>query len=302
MDDSGSPVLTACINDDKTCGFVEEFHIECHQPQPMLGEPHLHLMLEVNYLLDCRMTYLFGETEFVIPANRFCVFWGISPHKVVSVEGEGKIVNAYMPLRELIKFGNADALTRRLMCGEVLVAQHSTDADIELVERWGKHESRHSKIWRLIHQNELQVRLMRMFAEGFTTVYRQHDTDAAHDLHRADFAALAGALQFIHLSFGWKLTVDDIADQVGLSRSQLARLFKSTLGIHPKSYITSLRIRYAKTMLNETQRSVLSIMGDSGFETVSAFYDAFKRETGMSPGQFRKAAPLPMATDCSSLS
>jgi len=290
MDNTEPLVLSATLNYDKLTGLVDEFHIESHQPKAMCGEPHLHLMLEVNYLIGCEMTYQFGENEVILPANRFCIFWGILPHKVVNVTGEGHVVNAYFPLKELIEFGHSESVTMRLMAGEVLVAKHSTDADLELVRRWVKHRCVSYEEWRAIHRKELQVRLMRMFVEGFTTVFHHHPTDVAPMSHRADNTALARALQFIHLSFGWKLTVDAIADEVSLSRSQLAKLFKNTIGIHPKAYLTSLRIRHAKTLLSETRKSVLCIMGESGFETTSAFYDAFKRETDMSPVQYRKYA------------
>lgn len=288
MDKTGPPLLSTHLNEVAKSGLLDEFHVEFHRPKAMLGEPHLHLMLEVNYLIGCEMTYQFGQSEFVLPANRFCVFWGIAPHKVSRVRGEGKVINAYFPLNELIEFGHPKDFTKRLMCGEVLIANHSTESDVELVKRWGQHQTGSCRLWRSIHRKELQIRLMRMFAEGCTTILENSNVSSDDNSLNSYRLVLARALQFIHLSYDWKLTVDEIADEVGLSRSQLAKLFKATLGIHPKGYLTALRIKHAKAMLTETRKSVISIMGATGFETTSAFYEAFKRETGMSPGQYRK--------------
>jgi AraC family transcriptional regulator len=79
-----------------------------------------------------------------------------------------------------------------------------------------------------------------------------------------------------------------LADQVGLSKFHFDRLFKSALGVSPSRYHINLRMDAARRLLRETKKSVVTIALDVGYANPSHFAQLFRRETGLSPSDYRR--------------
>jgi AraC family L-rhamnose operon regulatory protein RhaS len=75
---------------------------------------------------------------------------------------------------------------------------------------------------------------------------------------------------------------------LGMSRRRFTQLFREATGTSWSSYRTRLRIDYARQLLRETRRSVTAVAFESGFEDLSSFYRAFKRQTGHPPHAWRQ--------------
>lgn len=76
------------------------------------------------------------------------------------------------------------------------------------------------------------------------------------------------------------------AQRVGLSPNYLALCFKKKYGLSFKECLTGYKLRCAKTFL-ENGASVTQACFDSGFESLSAFYTAFKKENGVAPSRWK---------------
>jgi len=83
------------------------------------------------------------------------------------------------------------------------------------------------------------------------------------------------------------LTVEQLADAVHLSPSQLRRKLDALIGYSPKRFIRFLRLKRAKTLLIDKNRSVISVSYDCGFSDASYFTRVFKKEFGMTPVEWR---------------
>jgi AraC-like DNA-binding protein len=85
-----------------------------------------------------------------------------------------------------------------------------------------------------------------------------------------------------------RTSLDDAAAELGMSRRRFTTLFAEVTGQSWADYLSALRIEYAKTLLQGTTRSIVSIAFECGYEDLSSFYRAFKRATGASPGNWRE--------------
>jgi len=83
-------------------------------------------------------------------------------------------------------------------------------------------------------------------------------------------------------------TVALLASQLAASRSALAARFTLLVGEPPFRYLTRLRINEAARRLRSTSEKLGAIAGEVGYESVGAFVKSFKRQMGMTPGQFRR--------------
>lgn len=85
-------------------------------------------------------------------------------------------------------------------------------------------------------------------------------------------------------------TVARLADTVDLSRSAFAARFSEAVGRPPMEYLREFRLAEAQRLLREGQRGMKEIASRAGYRTASAFSIAFKREFGMTPGEFRASS------------
>lgn len=82
--------------------------------------------------------------------------------------------------------------------------------------------------------------------------------------------------------------LDDAAAEVHMSRRRFTELFRAATGTSWSAYLTHLRIDYACQLLAETPRSIIAIAFECGFEDLSSFYRAFKRQKGLPPREWRR--------------
>jgi transcriptional regulator GlxA family with amidase domain len=83
------------------------------------------------------------------------------------------------------------------------------------------------------------------------------------------------------------LQIADIARRLRLSTRQLERLFLSVVGTRPTQFYRSLRLRYARWLLDNTTRQVTDIAIDAGFADCAHFSRHFKSAYGFAPSQRR---------------
>ncbi|SFN49020.1 Helix-turn-helix domain-containing protein [Chryseobacterium oleae] len=88
-----------------------------------------------------------------------------------------------------------------------------------------------------------------------------------------------------------KLTLQKLAEQIHLPEKQLSLLINQHTGKHFFDFINEFRINDAKTLLKEqSQLTVLEILYEVGFNSKSSFYTAFKKETNLTPTDYRKSS------------
>ena len=86
------------------------------------------------------------------------------------------------------------------------------------------------------------------------------------------------------------ITVQDVADFVGLSRSQLFRVFMTCEGTPPKEVLTALRLRHACRLLIDTDMPTDEIARQVGLTSAQRLGVLFREKLGVSPGAYRKTA------------
>jgi AraC family carnitine catabolism transcriptional activator len=96
-----------------------------------------------------------------------------------------------------------------------------------------------------------------------------------------------------HLEHTMKMA--DIANKVGLSQRQLARLFKTHTGISPIQYYVEVRLDRAHGMVTQTQLPILSIAVACGFNSQEHFSKAYHRRFACSPSQDRRQGRTPIS-------
>lgn len=74
----------------------------------------------------------------------------------------------------------------------------------------------------------------------------------------------------------------------GKSIEHLSRACRKYLQKSPTELVNAIRLEYASGLIQHSDRKILDICEDAGFDSLSHFYHMFKQRYGMSPNQFRK--------------
>ena len=86
---------------------------------------------------------------------------------------------------------------------------------------------------------------------------------------------------------GHRRSVQDLAEEAGLCRSQLTRRFIRAMGMSPEAFLIQARIDRARHLLSETQLSISAIADSLGYCDTYYFCRQFKLVTRRTPGQYR---------------
>ena len=96
------------------------------------------------------------------------------------------------------------------------------------------------------------------------------------------------ALRLLHARPERQWTVEDLAREVGVSRSGLAQRFTELVGEAPMRYLTGWRIQLAKHLILQAGLPIAEVADRVGYESEAAFNRAFRRHVGAPPVAWRK--------------
>ncbi len=85
-----------------------------------------------------------------------------------------------------------------------------------------------------------------------------------------------------------ELSINSIAAKFYISRSYLSAFFKKNMGITLSAYLRKIRLSNAAMQLASTNKKVMDISVDSGFNSLTTFLREFKKEYGISPSDMRQ--------------
>jgi len=95
-------------------------------------------------------------------------------------------------------------------------------------------------------------------------------------------------IAFIQENLSGNVTVSDLAEFMHMSKPTLNRFCMNKINKVPQDLINDIKITLAKNLLESTDEKIFEIGEKTGFFNASAFTIFFKRETGVSPKEYRQ--------------
>jgi AraC-like DNA-binding protein len=93
------------------------------------------------------------------------------------------------------------------------------------------------------------------------------------------------------------LSIDELASQVGLSRSRFYDLFQLCTGFSPRAYLDMLCVETAISRLSSGQGKIAEVSAELGFSAQSNFTRFFLNQVGVPPSEYRRASTRPGPED-----
>ena len=115
----------------------------------------------------------------------------------------------------------------------------------------------------------------------YTEKMRRYFRDNTYSKH------INASKEYIYSHIKERITIEDLADSLGVSASYLSRLFKKETGKSFVGYLTGYRMEKAARMLVETNEKSYMIAKNVGYTDPNYFSYVFKRQYGVSPSKYR---------------
>jgi len=101
-------------------------------------------------------------------------------------------------------------------------------------------------------------------------------------------ARLRRIKELVHAKMEDDLSLDEMAQSIGLSTAHFARMFRKSTGQTPYQFVLRQRVERAKAMLRAPDARVLDVAVACGFKTQQHFAQVFRDVCGVSPTQYRR--------------
>jgi len=150
-------------------------------------------------------------------------------------------------------------------------------------------------VWRLLQLSENRADVALLGKGRLREVYYSVLKGEAGDSARRAFGIgneISRSIAYLSSNLNQTVTIEDMADQVGMSRAVFHRKFKQATSMSPIQFIKSMRLNRAATKIAAGVSVNLAAM-DVGYVSLSQFSREFKRMYGLSPKQWSRSNQYP---------
>jgi AraC-like DNA-binding protein/mannose-6-phosphate isomerase-like protein (cupin superfamily) len=255
-----------------------------------MPHPHMHSQIELNFVLDGAMTYWFDGRELTVSAGRLVLFWGMIPHQVIDIVEPTHFVCLYVPMSVFLGLPSLSRFRDAVFRGAMIEALEISHFDRDVFQRWRDELLAADADLELIVRDELTARVRRLDREGWRDLRDNglamagaRNLDADRILHVERMA------RFIAEHALEPIAVEDVAGAAGLHPNYAMAVYKRGAGMTISQAIVRHRLDTAQSLLIGTDMAVAAIAFESGFGSLSTFYEAFQKRFGTKPKSFRRS-------------
>lgn len=243
----------------------------------------------VHFVLSGKGTYLRGEEQYELQEGDAFL---ILPGETTRYMADEKDPWSYT----WVAFAGAGARTLLFCCGlseqNVVYRSPGGEKARKLAQQLNSFEQSFEN-W---NENPLQV--LGHFYLLFSSMYTEQPgfphpsgTEAAGEPYIRELSGqelyFRQACSYLEHNFSYPVKVEQLARQVGVSRTYLYKTFMHCCGKSIQQYLLELRLREARQLLQNTRRSITDIAYSCGFKDSPSFCRQFRSAQGCTPLQYR---------------
>ncbi len=251
---------------------------------------HRHNELELGIMSKGSQTAMFGSRMQNIALNCLGVFWANRPHGPVKMGPETYGISLFIPFPWFLNWHLPGHFVQAILHGEVIWSRPKTRpcSDVDLMLHWAELMNRRNKDLDQIVLLEVEARLRLLAHEYAKKAKSLHGETTGDDL-AASYNKYEQMVVLLAERYSEPLTVQDIADAIGVDRSYAMRLFRKMSGTTIQQCLIQHRVSHAQRLLATTNKKILTVAMESGFSSISPFYASFHRIVGQTPQKYRQS-------------
>jgi two-component system response regulator YesN len=197
-------------------------------------------------------------------------------------QGAKKILNEILSVIFLRSSGNIELIKARILELIIVISRAAVEGGASLDKLLGLNYSFISELSQKNLFEDICVWIVKVLDTFLDTVYESRDIKNSK--------LLGDALSYIREHFNENLSLESVSQKIFISPYYLSHLFKEELGVTFLEYLTRIRIEEAKRLLKDRNVTINAISSDVGYDDPGYFSKVFKKNTGLSPNQYRRNA------------
>lgn len=253
---------------------------------------HKHDYIEIIYMCSGKTAHWINDDTRIVLGEGELLFLNQHAFHAIDAAGENDIAINFMILPEFFDVAfsmlKGESELRNFIIGSLMQDTGRADylhfkvADVLPVQNLVEN-----MVWSLLMEqghgrniDQTTMGLLFLYLMNYTEKIEQHN-----EAQRESMLVMT-ALRYIEDNY-CHASLTGLADELGMSLSQLSRLIKQNTGSTFKELLQKKRLNKAVQLLVETKLSVSDIIAGVGYDNASYFFRIFKERYGMSPKEYR---------------
>ena len=254
---------------------------------------HWHDEIQISIVTKGSIEFIVGEKSYILKSGQGIFINTQRIHMAKSVGDKDCIYHSVIFNPKLLKTFPGSIIEQKYI-DPVITADNLNSIEIYGENKWEKEALKF--IMDIItadisksrgYELEIYINLMRFW---LLLVLNENDIFSLKTEPKPiNEERVKDVLSFIHKNYSNKITLQDIADSVFVSKGECCRFFKKSLKMSPYDYLINYRINESMKLLKNTSFSILDIAENVGFNNVSHYIQIFKKKTGQTPHEYRNS-------------
>ncbi|MBQ8164221.1 MAG: helix-turn-helix transcriptional regulator [Clostridia bacterium] len=233
---------------------------------------HIHEDIELVYVKKGRSIAYCDGKKYILNENSFFLAFPNQVHRYMhSLPGEYIL----LVIKPSLLLGYGDIFIDGQAVSAVHDFEENTDDNIIYLYETALYEYERDGLSTVI-----EAYLTALFGK-LLKYYYVEKSQVSHD-------TVLQILQYCAQHYKENITINDIAEELHVSRSCVSHIFSNRIAINFCEYINSLRLADARKFLKNKNYSITEVAEMSGFSTIRTFNRAFFKQFNMSPSEYRK--------------
>lgn len=237
---------------------IESFFYEVNEGDIIIiGAGELHSAYSLNSNNKCTCKTLVFNSEMLSSKSS----------DAIQIKFINPLINNQLNLPHYLNCTNEGERSIRTFLLELISTLDSKDINFELVAK---------------------SYLYMIFSKVMLMVTYKNTNELINSNSSSKIENLKHILDYIHTNYNKPLTIKELSSELNMSEGHFCRIFKSITFKTPIDYLNYYRTTKAQSLLLNTDKKILEICMDVGFNNLSYFTNIFKKNTGYTPSTFRK--------------
>lgn len=252
---------------------------------------HYHSLIELSLILEGKGVYKINGKTYEINAGDVFFFRPNEAHCITDIEENGmKLLNIHIaPYYLYTNFQNAlNSNYVKILSSAFLLISNKINDTLE--------NDKIEKIRVLFNsiKNEMENKnsdyltvVINYISTILILISRVYKDGSFSNKERQSYKKILSAIDYIDNNFNQEITLDMLCEKVNYSRCYFSSTFKKCMGMSLWDYLCIKRIECALNLIKTTDKNLLDIAIESGFNNTVNFNKIFKKYTNLTPGSFR---------------
>lgn len=248
---------------------------------------HWHSYFEITYVRKGRGNYFVNGQEYSMDEGDIIIFNNVEPHG-------WKLLEEDMHL--LVMVFSPEFVAEKLSTFDAEYMKPFVERGSNFKNRIGKEEAVSHELRKAIREIYteweekkegyplmIKADVLRILTMLIRAYQDESKSDEMLKEKKTAMKRLEKAFDYIDEHYCQKITLDEVAAAVYMSSNYFSSYFRKVTNIGFSEYVTRLRIKHARELLKDPERSVTEIAMECGFNNISNFYRLYKKYVGKSP-------------------